>query len=122
VDLSLTESTIESQLVVAVHGDVDVHSAPHLRDRLIAAIDAGSTAVVVDLTDVAFIDSTGLGALVAARNHAEERQASLRLVCSSERLLKLFRITGLHEVFAIFDSVARAVAAGTSGSLQSGTS
>ncbi|CAN5675067.1 anti-sigma factor antagonist BldG [soil metagenome] len=122
MDLSLTESTIESQLVVAVHGDVDVHSAPHLRDRLIAAIDAGSTAVVVDLTDVAFIDSTGLGALVAARNHAEERQASLRLVCSSERLLKLFRITGLHEVFAIFDSVARAVAAGTSGSLQSGTS
>jgi anti-sigma B factor antagonist len=121
VDLSLTESTIESQLVVAVHGDVDVHSAPHLRDRLIAAIDAGATAVVVDLTDVAFIDSTGLGALVAARNHAEERQASLRLVCSSERLLKLFRITGLHEVFAIFDSVARAVAAGTSGSLPSST-
>jgi anti-sigma B factor antagonist len=117
VDLGMSESTIESQLVLTVVGEVDVHSAPHLRDRLFSLIDAGAKSLVVDLSKLGFIDSTGLGALVAARNHAEKSSAALRLVCSSERLLKLFRITGLHEVFAIYPSLSQAAASGASGTL-----
>jgi anti-sigma B factor antagonist len=113
VDLSLTERTVESQAVVEVRGEVDVHSAPHLRDRLISTIDSGTRSLVVDLTALGFIDSTGLGALVAARNHADEQHVALRLVCTSERLLKLFRITGLHEVFSIYPTVEAAVGAGS---------
>jgi anti-sigma B factor antagonist len=113
VDLSLSENTIDSQVIVEVRGEVDVHSAPQLRDRLTQVIDGGNKSVVVDLTRLAFIDSTGLGALVAALNHAKSTDAALRVVCSSERLLKLFRITGLHEVFSIFPTVPQAVAAGT---------
>jgi anti-sigma B factor antagonist len=113
VDLSLSENTVDSQVIVEVRGEVDVHSAPQLRDRLTKVIDGGNKSVVVDLTRLAFIDSTGLGALVAALNHAKGTDAALRVVCSSERLLKLFRITGLHEVFSIFPTVPLAVAAGT---------
>jgi anti-sigma B factor antagonist len=51
--------------------------------------------------------------LVAALNHAKGTDAALRVVCSSERVLKLFRITGLDEVFSIFNSVPLAVAAGS---------
>jgi anti-sigma B factor antagonist len=112
VDLSLTESTVGAHVIVQVRGEVDVHSAPLLRDRLTEVIEDGSKSVIVDLSELGFIDSTGLGALVAARNHGAERSAAVRIVCPSERLLKLFRITGLHEVFAIYDSVAEAVAAG----------
>jgi anti-sigma B factor antagonist len=113
VDLSVNERTVDSQVVADVRGEVDVHSAAHLRDRLIGVLDSDTDSVVVDLTELGFIDSTGLGALVAARNHAEATGSTLRLVCSSERLLKLFRITGLHEVFAIYPNVDDAVRAGS---------
>jgi anti-sigma B factor antagonist len=118
VDLSLTESVVGSQLVIGVRGEVDVHSAPQLRDRLLSAIDGGHESIIVDLSKLDFIDSTGLGALVAGRNHAADA-TTLRIVCSSERLLKLFRITGLHEVFAIYPSVVEATAAGSQGPLPS---
>ena len=111
MDLIVNERDVESQVVVDVCGEVDVHTAARLRDRLIAALDGGTRSLIVDLTQLGFIDSTGLGALVAARNHADEVEAALRLVCSSERLLKLFRITGLHEVFSIYPTIEDAVAA-----------
>ncbi|MDQ2836292.1 MAG: STAS domain-containing protein [Actinomycetota bacterium] len=108
MDLSLSEHAIDQHVILEVRGEVDVHSAPQLRDRLIEVFDAGKSSVVVDLSWLSFIDSTGLGALVAARNHANNLQASLRLVCKTERLLKVFRITGLHEVFQIYPTVALA--------------
>jgi anti-sigma B factor antagonist len=64
---------------------------------------------VVDLTDVGFLDSTGLGALVAARTTASEHGASLPLVCTHQRILKLFTITGLDGVFRIHSSVSEAL-------------
>jgi anti-sigma B factor antagonist len=115
VDLSLTETVVESQLVVAVRGEVDVHSAAQLRDQLISSLDSGNSSVIVDLSKLDFIDSTGLGALVAGRNHAAGISSSLRLVCSSERLLKLFRITGLDTVFDIYPTLPAATADGSSG-------
>ena len=108
MDLSLNERTVDQHVVIEVRGEVDVHSAPELRDRLIEVLDAGHSSVVVDLSWLSFIDSTGLGALVAARNHANSTGATLRLVCKTERLLKVFRITGLHEVFEIHPTLAMA--------------
>jgi anti-sigma B factor antagonist len=110
VDLSLSERTVANYLVVEVRGEVDVHSAPQLRDRLTKLIDSGETAIVVDLGWLAFIDSTGLGALVAVRNEALAKSATLRLACKSERVLKIFRITGLDNVFEIFPTVEQAIA------------
>ena len=95
--------------VVAVSGEVDVYSAPALRDGLADLLQSG-TSVVVDLTDVGFLDSTGLGALVAARTAASEHGASLPLVCTHQRILKLFTITGLDGVFRIHSSVSEALA------------
>lgn len=108
MNLNLTERAVEPHVIVEVRGEVDVHSAPELHDRLIQVLNSGAASVVVDLSWLSFIDSTGLGALVAARNHANDSGASLRLVCKTERLLKVFRITGLHEVFKIYPTVAQA--------------
>jgi anti-sigma B factor antagonist len=112
VDLSVSESTLESWTVLEVRGEVDVHSSPELLKRLSKVLAGGAQSVIVDLDGLGFIDSTGLGTLVAARNQAVESDAVLRLVCSTERVLKLFRITGLHEVFAIYPSRAEAVVIG----------
>jgi anti-sigma B factor antagonist len=117
VELSVSEHGEGAIPVVGVSGEVDVYAAPELRERL-SEILADGRSVVVDLTDVGFLDSTGLGALVAARTSAAERGAELPLVCTHQRILKLFTITGLDGVFTIHDSLDAALAglAATDGS------
>ena len=95
--------------VVAVFGEVDVYAAPALREGLTELLQDGSS-VVVDLSEVGFLDSTGLGALVAARTTASDQGAALPLVCTHQRILKLFTITGLDGVFKIYDTVDAALA------------
>lgn len=96
--------------VVSVFGEVDILTTPRLRDELIDLIAAGQHHLILDLEGVTFLDSTGLGVLVGALKRVRHVQGSMRLVCTSERLLKIFRITGLHEIFAIHKSVAQGVA------------
>jgi len=114
MNLSMTASCTGGRTVLAVQGEVDLHSADRLADRLTAILDSGERSVVVDLSPLSFLDSTGLGALVTARNRAQQTGAALRLVCTSDRLLKLFRITGLDAVFEIHPTLAQALAAGES--------
>ncbi|HET6876057.1 MAG TPA: STAS domain-containing protein [Jatrophihabitans sp.] len=111
VELSVSRQSVGGYPVVAVSGEVDVYSAPALKDSLTELMQSGVSTVVVDLTDVAFLDSTGLGALVEARSATTEAGGSLPLVCSQERILKLFTITGLDGVFSIHPTVDEAVAA-----------
>jgi anti-sigma B factor antagonist len=110
VELSVTRQATSDVVVVAVDGEVDVYAAPALRDGLTELLQNGSS-VVVDLSEVGFLDSTGLGALVAARTAAAEQGAALPLVCTHQRILKLFTITGLDGVFRIYDTVDAALAA-----------
>lgn len=109
MQLDVTPAGAGRAPVAVVAGEVDVSSAAALRDGLTELIATG-TSVVVDLTGVAFLDSTGLGALVTARKTAEDHGVSLLLVCSADRILKLFTITGLDGVFTICQSVDEAQA------------
>jgi anti-sigma B factor antagonist len=109
VQVSLASSTVAGHTVLSVRGEVDMYSAPTLRDRLADLIDSGHHTVIVDLSEVGFLDSTGLGTLVAARTSATESGGALPVVCDQERVLKLFRITGLDSVFDLHASVADAV-------------
>ncbi len=111
MELSLTDSVVDGVTVVTVEGEMDVYTSPTLRDRLSALLDDGTSTVVVDLSAVTFLDSTGIGTLVGALKRAEEQGGGLPVVCPQDRLLKLFRITGLDGVFTIRDTVAEAVAA-----------
>lgn len=97
--------------VVAARGEIDVAAAPQLRERLVDLIEDGRTRLVVDLEDVDFVDSTGLGVLVGAVRRARSADGDVRLVCTNSRLLKVLDVTGLDEVFVIGDTVADAVAA-----------
>jgi anti-sigma B factor antagonist len=110
VNLSLSTSTVDDQRVLSVPGEVDVYSAPNLRERLQALISDDAATLIVDLSEIDFIDSTGLGVLVSGQNRAAEVGGALRLVCPQERVLKLFRITGLDEVFGIYPTLTDAVA------------
>jgi anti-sigma B factor antagonist len=111
MELVVSRQAVDGVPVLAVTGEVDVYSAPALSENLTQLLDEGSNTIVVDLTGVAFLDSTGLGALISARTATDKNGGSLPVVCNQERILKLFTITGLDGVFSIFPTVEDAVAA-----------
>ncbi|MFN2560746.1 MAG: STAS domain-containing protein [Jatrophihabitans sp.] len=110
MDISVSQTTAGDVPIVAVSGEVDVYSAPALKDNITEILQSGVTTLIVDLSAVAFLDSTGLGALVEARAATSDAGGSMPLVCSQERILKLFTITGLDGVFTIYPSIGDAVA------------
>ena len=111
MELELSDTDIDGWVVLAASGEIDVAAAPALRERLVAAIAEGTIRLVLDLENVDFIDSTGLGVLVGAVRRARAADGDLRLVCTNQRILKVFDVTGLDEVFVIAPSVEDAVSA-----------
>ena len=111
MELSLASREVAGHTVVEVRGEVDVYTAGALRERLLATIEGGARSVVVDLDRVDFLDSTGLGVLVGALKRLKLAGGRLALVCDSEKLLKVFRITALDRVFTLHDSVEAATTA-----------
>jgi len=112
IDLGLERSQQDGWAVLAVTGEVDVATAPRLREQLIELVNDGQHRIVVDLEGVDFLDSTGLGVLVGALKRVRTCDGELALVCTESRILKVFEITGLTKVFPIHRSVDEAVAAG----------
>ena len=110
MDLTLATREEDGRAIVAVGGEIDVYTAPKLRDQITELVSAGSYDIVINLEAVEFLDSTGLGVLVGGLKKVRAHDGSLELVCSQERLLKIFRITGLAKVFVIHDSVDPSVA------------
>ena len=112
IDLGLEVSERNGWAILSVAGEVDVATAPRLREKLIELVNAGSVKIVVDLESVEFLDSTGLGVLVGALKRVRTSDGDFALVCTEPRILKLFEITGLTKVFPMRDSVEEAVSGG----------
>ena len=100
----------ESRVVVHVAGEIDIYSAPQLKSELQTLTESGYSDVVINMNDVPFIDSSGLGVLVVALKRAAEGQGTLRIVCTSEPVLKVLRITGLDKAFDVFQDIESATA------------
>src|ERR1700722_3163008 len=96
--------------ILAVKGEVDVYTAPRLREKLVELVSQGKYRIIVDLEGVDFLDSTGLGVLVGGLKRLRSHEGDLELVCTQARILKVFEITGLTKVFEIHDSVDIATA------------
>lgn len=111
MDLDIQDTDVDGWTVVAASGEIDVATAPELRERLTDLIEGGTTRVVVDMEEVDFIDSTGLGVLVGAVRRARGSDGDVRLVCTNPRILKVLQATGLHEVFTIGATVDEAISA-----------
>ena len=103
------ESLDERTHLIAVRGEVHVSTAPEFSERLNEAIATGKTGVVIDMTDVEFIDSTGLSVLLNALRRVTRQQGSLALVVSNPTVLRLFEITRLDSTFDIAPTRAEAI-------------
>jgi anti-sigma B factor antagonist len=94
--------------VIAVKGEVDLYTAPSLKERIADLVSGGKSKLAVDLAGVEFMDSTGLGVLIGALKRCKEAGGSLSLVAPREPVIKVLSITGLDKVFSIHDDVERA--------------
>lgn len=108
MELDISTDMSGDLCTMRIDGEVDVYTAPRLKEALVSAIEGGCVNVVVDLERVGFIDSSGLGVLVSALRRARERDGAVRIVCTRDNILKIFRITGLDKVFPIFADAAEA--------------
>src|SRR5919202_5148124 len=111
MELGLDVREVDSHSVVDVKGEIDVYTAPKLREKLIELVSDGSYDIVVNLEGVDFLDSTGLGVLVGALKRVKAHEGSLSLVCTQDKILKIFKITGLTKVFPIHASIDAATEA-----------
>jgi anti-sigma B factor antagonist len=89
--------------VVHPAGEIDAYTAPQLRSQLHEATGSGARVVVVDLSDVTFIDSAGLGALVGAHRRMLEADGQLRVVRPPALVARAFQLTGLDGVLDFYD-------------------
>ena len=111
MDLKLGHHATDGFEVIDVQGEIDMYTPPRLRELLIDLVSQGSYQLVVNLDEVGFLDSTGLGVLVGGLKRVRARDGSLDLVCTQQRILKILKITGLTEVFGIYQTVDQAIAA-----------
>ena len=104
-----TDELGDDAYVISLAGEVDLYTAPEFKQQLLDVISQGGKNVIVDFSNTTFIDSTTLGVLVGGVKRLRTNDGQLSLVCSDRNITKIFEITGLDRVFAIYGSRDEAV-------------
>ena len=106
------EDAGEDLAILVVGGEVDFEVSPQLKARMMKTIKAGRRRLVLDLSDVTFIDSTAIGVIAGAVEKLDEAGGgSLAIVCTHEKVMQIFEITGLDSVITVHPSREEALAA-----------
>ena len=91
--------------LVTVAGEVDLNTSPQLRDALLDVVGRGGGRIIIDLSSVGYMDSSGVGTIVEAKRRADRDGAKLVLSGLQERVLSVFQITQLDRFFTIAESL-----------------
>ncbi len=97
--------------VVSVVGELDAATAPQLDDTLKQTLSSSVGAILIDLSDCSFIDSTGLGVVVSGRTRAREKDQRFELCCAADQARRILEITGLDDAFGLYETRDDALAA-----------
>ena len=110
MDLILKYDLVNNKAaVITAIGELDTYTSPRLRQLVIELVESGHIWLIIDLSDIEFMSSTGLGVIVGALKRTHARQGGISLVAREERVVKIFRITGLSKLIKIFDEVPPAI-------------
>jgi anti-sigma B factor antagonist len=112
LDLEVTVEAQGASTIAHVRGEIDAYTAPALREVLHELADTGHSDVVVHLREVPFVDSSALGVLIGSLKRQRAAGGTLRLAALEERVLRVFRLTGLDTVFEIHPDIDAALATG----------
>jgi anti-anti-sigma factor len=113
--LEVSCEAVDQRQVIALRGELDVATASQLAEPLSRAVDDGRTAVVVDLAELTFMDSTGLLVLLNGLRGLFRKGGRLAVACTNPTVLRLFEITGTDATFTITATKEAAIAAVSGG-------
>lgn len=110
MDLAFETQVKDNLLICRVKGEIDLYNAKMLKDKVNDYIEDHDTVnnLVLDIMNVKYIDSTGLGILIGIKRRVTENGGNLALVLTEERIIQLFSITGLSNIFTIVSSLEEA--------------
>ncbi len=106
---------LDAAAVLKIQGDLDLSASSALRACLLDEVGLDGPPIVLDLSDVPFVDSTCLGVLIGALRRAQENRGGLRLAAAQPRVRRAFEIAALDDIFPMFDSVEEASGATVPG-------
>lgn len=101
MNLTINIEEVNTQAIMTLKGEIDIYTATKLKQELNELVSQENSDVVVDLKDVTYMDSTGLGTFISALKNSEKSGTSLRLIRANERLFRLFQVTGLDDVIDV---------------------
>ncbi|MGX6445565.1 anti-sigma factor antagonist [Neobacillus sp. K501] len=101
MNLNIAKHQNEKEIFVNVAGEIDAYTAPKLREELLPLAEGKNKKITVNLKDVSYLDSTGLGVFVGLFKQLNKNEGELELVELSDRLKRLFEITGLSNIMKI---------------------
>jgi anti-sigma B factor antagonist len=104
--MNLEQKKIKGHFVLCVHEQrIDAHNSSELKTTLLHLIEQGESHIIVQLEDVRFIDSSGLGALLSGHKNALSKSGRLVLVNVQKQVLSMFELTRLNRVFEIYTDI-----------------
>ncbi len=109
MDVIINTAVTGDAIVIEPKGELDVYTAPQLKDAIAEAVAEGHKTVIIDLRPVGFLDSTALGVLVGGLRQIRAESGDLRLVVDHPHIAKMFRITGFDNVFRIHSTLEEAL-------------
>ena len=104
-----TRSVDPRASIIDIQGEIDVYTAPQLKQQILDLLDRGVNHVIVNLTGVEYLDSTALGVLIGGLKRLRERDGTLDIICPNTRIRRIFEITGLDKIFDIYANEEEAV-------------
>jgi anti-sigma B factor antagonist len=112
MELSLTTTDDKSWSVLTLSGEFDTLTASDVRDKVAEVVGQNDAPhILIDLREVTFMDSSALGVLVGALRTARSLGGEVRIIGPNDKLVPLFKITGLNRTFATFETIETAAAA-----------
>ncbi|MFC4910869.1 STAS domain-containing protein [Actinomadura gamaensis] len=111
MEFAVEHRAVRELTVVKISGEIDVFTSPRLREMLLDIIDNGGLHLVVDLGEVTFLDSTGLGVLVGIYHRLRARDGSMSFMGVNDRVRRVFHVTQLTKIFVLHQDLDEALAA-----------
>ncbi len=111
MDLTAQVKEVNGVPIIALSGEMDVHTSAHLRDSVLSLLEKGARKIVINLDNVEYVDSTGLGTMVGVLKRMTEQNCKLCIVSANPLINRVFDITGLTQIFTIKPDDSEAIAA-----------
>jgi anti-sigma B factor antagonist len=108
-ELQINSQVLNGVPIVSLHGELDSYSAVRLRQTLEILVEADRPMLLIDMVELDYIDSSGLGVLVAALKQISDRAGMLGLIGPNADIVRILRITGLNKLFTVYGNEAEAL-------------